>query len=148
MMKELEQKIRQKTANANDYFDYLTAVSEAGDKLKYAQACCCFFDYCIKNDDIPSYVAFQSGIETSKYFYEFLTRTSMDMQMHQEDELDFPMEAILNDFEDKKEILDICSMGYDPNKPNEFPKPSALAQKKKPNKFFVNLKAYSILISK
>ena len=142
-MEELEQRIRQKTASANDYFDYLTAINESGDKLKYAQACCCFFDYCIKNDDIPSYVAYSSKIDVS----QFMCGTSLDSQlyerMHGEQDLDFPMEAILNDFEDKKDILEICSMGYDPSMPNVFPKPSVLSQRKKPNKFFVKLKAFA-----
>ncbi len=146
-MEELEQKIREKNASANDYFDYLTAVSEAGDKLKYAQVCCCFFDYCIKNDDIPSYVAYSSKIETSPFIFSFMTNTSLDKQlyerMHEEQDIDFPMEAILNDFEEKKDILDLCSIGYDSNKPNEFPKPSVLSQRKKPNKFLVKLKAFA-----
>lgn len=140
---QLEQKMREKSANADEYFAYLSAISEIGDKLKYAQACCCFFDYCIQHDDIPSYVAFSPKIATSQFFYELNTSTSMDLLMQDEDKLDFPMEAILNDFEDKKDILEMCSMGYDPDNPTVFPKPSVCLKSKKSNKFLTKLKLFA-----
>ena len=62
-MTELEQKIREKTASADDYFSYLSAVGDSGDKLKYAQACCSFFDYCIQNNDIQSYISYKSNAD-------------------------------------------------------------------------------------
>lgn len=40
---QIEQKIRQKSASAEEYSDYLNALNETDDALKNAQACCCFF---------------------------------------------------------------------------------------------------------
>ena len=123
--------IREKTVNSGDYFSYLSAVGDSGDKLKYAQACCSFFDYCIQNNDIQSYISYKSNVDLVAPTIGLKTQTSMEKIMCGQGEIDFPMEAIANDFEDKVDILDICEAKYkDDNQKNTFNALDVLEQKK------------------